>query len=137
MSKVVAAIFCLKPVEKLGENSWILNIFPYFLLASSGFLIATFVVYALVPEMRNLHGLSVMCQVASLAVTYICLAINQMSTNIHGIYCIVIGTVKQEAQSNFRNHLHFVYAATVLHFFFLSAFSWINVISFYTWWIFR
>ena len=78
--------------ENLKEDAWVLNIFSYVLLISSIFLIATFVVYALVPEMRNLHGLSVMCQVASLAVTYILLAINQMNLKINAVPCIIIGT---------------------------------------------
>ena len=80
--------------ENLKEDAWVLNIFSYVLLISSIFLIATFVVYALVPEMRNLHGLSVMCQVASLAVTYILLAINQMKLEINAVPCIIIGTIK-------------------------------------------
>lgn len=53
--------------------------FPYCLL------------YVFVPKMRNLYGLSVMCQVASLAVTHICLAINERNTNIDELFCIAIG----------------------------------------------
>lgn len=72
---------------------WFLQIFPYVFFTSSAFLIATFVIYALLPDMHNVHGLSVMCQVAALAATYICFAINQM--NIKGMgtgaFCIGFG----------------------------------------------
>ena len=35
-------------------------IFPYFMFISALFLIATFIVYAILPEIRNIHGVCVM-----------------------------------------------------------------------------
>ncbi len=51
------ALMCFPPqAEESEENSVIQSIYPYFLFASSLFLIATFVVHALLPELRNTHG---------------------------------------------------------------------------------
>ena len=56
-----------------------LQIFPYILLFSSLFLIATFVVYCILPQIRrNVHGMAVMCFVASLTSFYIGMAIIQL-----------------------------------------------------------
>lgn len=51
--------------------------FPYLLFISSVFLIGTFIVYATLSEIRNVHGATIMCHVASLAVMYIGLGVVQ------------------------------------------------------------
>ena len=38
------------------ENALVLSIYPYFMLISSAFLIATFAVYALITQLQNIHG---------------------------------------------------------------------------------
>ena len=48
-----------------------LNILSYITLFFSLFVIATFVVYAMLPKMRNIHGVIVMCYLASVTVYYI------------------------------------------------------------------
>ena len=52
---------------------------PYLLIVFSLFFVAIFVVYAILPRMRNVHGLTIMCQVASMFFMYICLALSQLS----------------------------------------------------------
>lgn len=75
------ALTCFPPQPTDSPDSQLaLAIFPYFLLISSIFLIATFIVYAVIPEIRNIHGVSIMCHVASLAVMYIGLAIIQLTS---------------------------------------------------------
>ena len=51
------ALICFPPQpEESADNQLVLKVFPYFLFVSSLFLIATFLVYALIPEIRNIHG---------------------------------------------------------------------------------
>ena len=61
------------------EYPWNMFIYPYFLMLSSVFLVITFLVYVALPEIRNIHGVTIMCQVASLAVMYISLALIQLN----------------------------------------------------------
>jgi len=70
----------------------VLRLYPYLLYGSSTFLIATFVVYAIIPELRNnVHGISIMCHVASLAVMYIGLGAIQSNLEISYRACISLG----------------------------------------------
>ncbi len=74
------------------EGSWVFRLYPYLLYVSSAFLIATFVVYAIIPEIRNnVHGISIMCHVASLAVMYIGLGAIHSDLNISDGACISLG----------------------------------------------
>ena len=50
------------------EEKELLNILSYITLFFSIFVIATFVVYAMLPKMRNIHGVIVMCYLASVAI---------------------------------------------------------------------
>ncbi|KAI9563478.1 hypothetical protein GHT06_010941 [Daphnia sinensis] len=93
-----------------------IGMFPYFLFIFTVFLIATFLVYASIPELRNVHGVTVMCYVASLAVTYVGLGINQLRTE-DSVECIIV--------------------AVIVHYAFLSTFSWLSVFSFDIWRTFR
>lgn len=73
------ALVCFPPqVEPPRSEVVAMSVFPFFLFISSIFLIATFVVYALLPEIRNVHGVTIMCHVASLAVMYVGLASIQL-----------------------------------------------------------
>ncbi|KAG8239844.1 hypothetical protein J437_LFUL014824 [Ladona fulva] len=60
------------------SKSLAFKIYPIFMIISTIFLLATFLVYALIPELRNLHGMCLMSHVGSLSVTYIFLAIVQI-----------------------------------------------------------
>ena len=48
---------CFPEQTDSPDNQLVLKVFPYFLFVSSLFLIATFVVYAMIPEIRNIHGI--------------------------------------------------------------------------------
>ncbi|KAI9557713.1 hypothetical protein GHT06_017542 [Daphnia sinensis] len=111
------ALMCFPPQpEESADNQLVLKVFPYFLFVSSLFLIATFVVYAMIPEIRNIHGVTIMCHVASLAVMYIGLCVIQLGSEMPDGACVGL--------------------AVIVHFTFLSTFTWLNVMSFDIWWTF-
>ena len=60
------------------KDSNSISIYRWFLLVSSVFLIMTFIVYAVLPEMQNIHGVTIMCHVACMAVMYITFAMIQL-----------------------------------------------------------
>ncbi|XP_057366331.1 LOW QUALITY PROTEIN: G-protein coupled receptor Mth2-like [Daphnia carinata] len=111
------ALMCFPPQpEESADNQLVFKVFPYLLLVSSLFLVATFVVYAIIPEIRNIHGVTIMCHVASLAVMYIGLCVIQLGSEMPDGACVGL--------------------AVVVHFAFLSTFTWLNVMSFDIWWTF-
>ncbi|XP_078049774.1 G-protein coupled receptor Mth [Augochlora pura] len=84
------------------------------------FLVLTLLVYIFLPSLQNLHGKTLMCNAASLLVSYLCLAImpwvtppSQASDNSENIFCSVLG-----------------YG---MLFSLLSAFCWLNVMCFDIW----
>ncbi|KAL1124011.1 hypothetical protein AAG570_001781 [Ranatra chinensis] len=99
------------------HNSKVTVWLPAGLIVSCFFLFVTFVVYACLPSLHNLHGKNLMCYVFSLLVAFLCLAAMQLdlpvvSSSLH--MCIFVGSTGQ--------------------FTFLAAFCWLNVISFDIWW---
>ena len=87
------AIICL-PEQPL--ESWTIIIYRYFLVVSSVFLVLTFAVYSAIPEIRNIHGVTIMCYVASMAVMYITFALIQFKFGAYGNptsnrICIALG----------------------------------------------
>jgi G protein-coupled receptor Mth (Methuselah protein) len=89
------------------------------MLFSVPFLIATFLVYALIPELRNIHGKSLMCYVFGLTVGYTSLSISQLhdGLSIEPVICALLGYV--------------TYFALLLSFF------WVNVMCIDIWLTFR
>jgi G protein-coupled receptor Mth (Methuselah protein) len=84
------------------------------------FLVATFLVYACIHELRKLHGKAVMCYIFALILVYFVLAINRLnSTNFFKVQwlCKTLGYVG--------------YCST------LSCFFWLSVMSFDIWSTFR
>ena len=82
------ALTCFAPMEE----DVALKIYPYILFFTSLFLILTFVVYTILPEIRNIHGVTVMCLVASMTTMYIGLGIIQLvSKDMDGWLCVTIG----------------------------------------------
>lgn len=62
-----------------GENDQKYVVYPFGMLVSIPFLLATIVVYAIIPELRNtLHGMSFMCHIGCLIVGYSVLAAIQL-----------------------------------------------------------
>ncbi|KAG5313522.1 MTH2 protein, partial [Pseudoatta argentina] len=87
-------------------------------LLSLPFLLLTFIVYSILPELRNIHGYSLRAHVGSLFITY---AIIYPGQQVSGLaeqkYCVAL--------------------AYIFNFFFLASFFWLNVTCFDIWWTFR
>lgn len=91
------------------------------MLISVPFLIVTFLVYALIPELRNLHGKNLMCYVSVLAVGYSLMSFIHLFTrqgnSVSTTTCSVVG-----------------YMA---YFSFIASFFWLNAMCVDIWWTFR
>lgn len=62
------------------------------LIISSVFLLATFLVYACLPSLQNLHGKTLMCHVVSLFAAYVCLSVAQLSGEDLDLFiCAAVG----------------------------------------------
>ncbi|XP_049545738.1 probable G-protein coupled receptor Mth-like 10 [Anopheles darlingi] len=86
-------------------------------LVSLPFLVATIVVYAILPELHNVPGMSLMSYVASLAVSYLLLALMRIDVYGHqSIMCRV--------------------TAYTVYFTLMASFFWLNVMSFDIYWTF-
>ena len=87
------ALTCFLPEPTLPEDKQLaITIYPFLLFISSLFLIATFVVYAILPGIRNIHGVTIMCFVASLTCMYVGIGIIQLWIK-SGWFCIGIGKI--------------------------------------------
>lgn len=95
------------------------TLLPYCMLASIPFLLATFFVYVCLPELRNMHGKCLLCYLIGLTVGYFTLALVQLNG------------------SNYVAPTLCHTAGFIIYFSFLSAFFWLNVISFDLWWNFK
>ncbi|KAG8239847.1 hypothetical protein J437_LFUL014820 [Ladona fulva] len=90
--------FCIEYSEKTGDNRVLFClpedfhdqtesrritslVYPILMLISVPPLLVTFLVYALIPELRNLHGKCLMCYVLCLMFSYILLAISHLGLN--------------------------------------------------------
>ncbi|XP_026815269.1 G-protein coupled receptor Mth2-like [Rhopalosiphum maidis] len=83
------------------------------MMLSLPFLLITFLVYALIRDLRNLHGKSLMCHVATLLVAYSSLVVDRFVGGIVGTWCIC--------------------QAYAIQFSLLASFFWLNVICFDIW----
>ena len=80
------------------EDPMSMYIYRYVLIVSSVFLMLTFMVYAVLPEIQNIHGVTVMCYVASSAVMYITFALIQFKVgvlvdDVSNEICIALGKI--------------------------------------------
>jgi hypothetical protein len=87
---VTKALICVDKALPVSDNAHVF----YFsaTITSSIFLIATFVVYAIIPELRNTPGANLMCHVASTATAYTSVGIwslNMLMLNKKA--CITLG----------------------------------------------
>lgn len=88
------------------------------MLVGIPFLVATFLIYAILPELHNnVHGKSIMCYLACLTISYTALSIAQNQPPEGITYCQELG--------------YFVYCG------FIAVHFWLNVISFDVWWNLR
>ncbi|KAG5321077.1 MTH2 protein, partial [Pseudoatta argentina] len=88
------------------------------LIVSLPFLLATFVVYSILPELWNMHGYTLRGYVGSLFVAYTFLVTIQL---IH------------QAIISYSACITFAF---IIHFSFLASFFWLNVMCFDIWWTF-
>ncbi|XP_076649672.1 G-protein coupled receptor Mth2 isoform X1 [Halictus rubicundus] len=91
---------------------------PYGMILSCPFLLLTFLVYTVVPELGNMHGRTLRGYVGALLVSYMLSAVVQMMPQ-HGVsdnVCIAF--------------------AFIIQFSFLASFFWLNVMCFDIWWTF-
>ncbi|XP_062708341.1 G-protein coupled receptor Mth2-like isoform X3 [Aedes albopictus] len=101
--------FCSTPSHKKAYTAVEVG-----LILSIPFLLATLLIYAWIPELRNIHGKSLICYIFALTNAYIVLLIMHFGSN--AIPC--------EAQGY------------LLYFFVLVAFFWLNVMCFDIFWTF-
>ncbi|KAG5341359.1 MTH2 protein, partial [Acromyrmex heyeri] len=87
-------------------------------LLSLPFLLLTFIVYSILPELRNIQGYSLRAHVGSLFITYAIIYPGQQDSGLAEMkYCVAL--------------------AYIFNFFFLSSFFWLNVTCFDIWWTVR
>ncbi|EDS40045.1 conserved hypothetical protein [Culex quinquefasciatus] len=111
-SEPVIPYICFEP-----EEDFKYALYPIGMLLSVPFLLITLFVYACIPELRNMHGKSLMCYVLGLTVGYTALSLVQMRLfAAETTPCVVAGYT--------------------LYFFFMVSFFWLNVMSFDIYWTF-
>ncbi|XP_020295645.1 G-protein coupled receptor Mth2-like isoform X7 [Pseudomyrmex gracilis] len=111
----VGILVCLMPEIPTKDNEYTAH--HVGIIVSIPFLVATFLVYAIIPELRNLYGKTLMCYVICLIIAYIFLILaNYIHMSPIRALCII--------------------TAFVIHFSFLASFFWLNVMCFDIWWTF-
>ncbi|XP_046824915.1 G-protein coupled receptor Mth2-like isoform X1 [Vespa crabro] len=115
--KEYLVIYCDK--EEIKEKSVIRGILISLgMIVSIPFLLATWLVYTLIKELRNLHGFVLRAYIASLTISY-----------------TILSTV-QIAPQEWISNVCCVFLAFFMYFFFLASFYWLNVMCFDIWWTF-
>ncbi|XP_024878874.1 G-protein coupled receptor Mth2-like [Temnothorax curvispinosus] len=105
------AVICL---DQIGFPTYI----PIYLLLTLPFLVLTFVIYSILPELRNLHSYTLRVQVASLFTTNVVIYfIQEIPELSEWPYCIPL--------------------AYIFHFSMLAACFWLNAMCIDIWWTFR
>ncbi|XP_050072914.1 G-protein coupled receptor Mth2-like [Anopheles maculipalpis] len=126
-TKVYASrTYCINPAEDSMPYVWIKETDEHLevhrwhslgMIISIPFLVATLIVYALIPDLRNIPGKSLMCYVFALAVSYLALILIKRSVFDNSPdWCTAIG---------------YVYYFAVM-----SSFFWLNVMAFDIYWTF-
>ncbi|XP_050546918.1 G-protein coupled receptor Mth2-like isoform X1 [Daktulosphaira vitifoliae] len=119
--KQVIPLLCFE--EKINlvipENNSLL-IYKIAMFISLPFLMVTFFIYALIRELRNLQGKSLICHIGSLTIAYASSLFIQLHT---------------ESLVRYQNNIC-VILAYIIQFSFLASFFWLNVMCFDLWWTF-
>jgi hypothetical protein len=89
----ILPLLCFTDDEEVAEEEQGTGmLYAVGMIISVPFLFATFLVYAMIPELRNLHGKSLMCHVTSLLTAYFFLAIVQIgSSSLSNAFCVFCG----------------------------------------------
>ena len=96
----ITVLVCHEPeIEPVTAET---TIYPVGIVISIPFLLATFVVYAIIPELKNLYGMTLMCYVACLVAAYSFLAGGRLV--YHGQpLCVVMGKLNTRFYNFFIN----------------------------------
>ncbi|XP_039278636.1 probable G-protein coupled receptor Mth-like 2 [Nilaparvata lugens] len=106
--------------SKLPIRDILYFVYGFGMIISCFSLFLTLLVYMCLPSLRNVHGKTIMCYIASLLVAYLCLISSQ------------IGSVLGILSDNLRCKI----AGYATLFAFLASFSWLNVLCFDIWYTF-
>ncbi|XP_046680949.1 G-protein coupled receptor Mth2-like isoform X2 [Homalodisca vitripennis] len=111
-------IFVCFPPGEDAQTKAAFTAYPIGMILSFPFLLGTFVVYAVIPDLHGtLHGKSLMSHVSSLLTAYISLSVVQLGRDaINSFWCVAL--------------------SFVIQFSFLATFFWLNVMCFDIWWVF-
>ncbi|XP_014358498.2 G-protein coupled receptor Mth2 isoform X1 [Papilio machaon] len=109
---ISSTVLCFIAAEKIKDFrvAFVIN------SISSVCLALTLIVYCALPELRNLHGQTLICHVSMMLLAYSCLARVQYSPVFDKLTCKLLG-----------------YG---IYFGFMAAFGWLNVMCFDIWWTF-
>ncbi|XP_076649673.1 putative G-protein coupled receptor Mth-like 3 isoform X2 [Halictus rubicundus] len=106
----IAVVVCVSEETELKKS------YNISIMVSIPFFLATFLVYAIIPELRSLYGKTLMCYVACLVVAYTFLVLPNLFANFPVGICAAL--------------------AFIIQFSFLASFFWLNVMCFDIWWTF-
>ncbi|KAI4475079.1 hypothetical protein M0802_015294 [Mischocyttarus mexicanus] len=84
--KKITVLICFQP-ETQSVLPATQTIYPIMTIVSVPFLIITFLVYAIIPELRNIYGKTLMCYVACLTISY-CFLINSQFKYLPPEICV-------------------------------------------------
>ncbi|XP_067010451.2 G-protein coupled receptor Mth2 [Anabrus simplex] len=115
-SHITTPFICFPEVSKAERSSTLhFIIYPIGLLISVPFLIATVVIYLVIPGLGDLHGKALCCYCSCLAVAYFFLAVVQFGgSSFSDDTCIAL--------------------ACIIQYFFVACFFWLNVLCIDTFW---
>lgn len=106
-------------LTEILENDFKRKLIAYLMIVSVPFLIATFCIYAALPELRSVPTKCLLCYLFGLTVFYTMMAWMKLGHSDH---------VPEHVCKCF---------AVITYFFIISTFFWLNVISFDLWWNFN
>ncbi|KAK8747615.1 hypothetical protein OTU49_016496 [Cherax quadricarinatus] len=108
----VEAIVCFPDKKESSFDRVVYQtLYPVGLIISAIFLATTFLVYCMVGELQDLLGRCLMCSVLALCIAQVSTVIVQMATHLLSMTACI-------------------FMAVMMHFWYLSAFLWLNVICF-------
>uniref|UniRef100_A0A8W7PYV6 G-protein coupled receptors family 2 profile 2 domain-containing protein n=1 Tax=Anopheles coluzzii TaxID=1518534 RepID=A0A8W7PYV6_ANOCL len=126
-AKVYASrTYCINPAEDSTPHVWIMETDEHLevhrwhslgMIISIPFLVATLIVYALIPDLRNIPGKSLMCYVLMLMVSYLAL--------------ILIKRSVFDGSPDWCTGIGYAYYFSVM-----SSFFWLNLMAFDIFWTF-
>lgn len=70
-------------------------LYPIGMIASIPFLLITVIIYAIIPQLRNIYGKSLMCYLSCLVIAYTFLAVVNLDHNgdMHKVLCTILGII--------------------------------------------